>query len=137
MAGLVDAGLGGGVADHTDGLARAFASARVGLGTLAAHGQAAQVANATVTLDALETLEIHANLPAQIAFDGVFAVLNGMDDLRKLLFGQVLGPNAGINVGASEDLFRVAGADAVDVAQGDLDAFIGRDFYSDDASHIF
>ena len=32
--------------------------------------------------------------------------------------------------------FGVAGADAVDVAQGDIDALVGRDFHADDTSHI-
>ena len=45
-----------GIADDADGLARAFASAGVGLGALAADGQAAQMANAAIALDALQTL---------------------------------------------------------------------------------
>jgi len=42
----VDAGLGGGVTDNADGLARTFPSAGVGLGALATDREAAQMANA-------------------------------------------------------------------------------------------
>src|SRR4051794_20670789 len=76
-------------ANHTDGLAGTFASAGVGLGALAANGQAAQVANATVTLDSLKAFEVHADLSAQVALDDILAVLNGMNDLGELLLGQI------------------------------------------------
>ena len=81
----MDASLGSRVPHDTDGLARAFASAGVGLCTLPAHRQAAQVSNASITLDALQPLEVHADLAPQITFDDVFAVLDRMDDLRELL----------------------------------------------------
>jgi len=77
----VDAGFGGGIADDADGLARAFAGSRVGLGTLAADGQTPEVSNSAIAFDALQALQDHANFPAQIAFDQVFSILNGMDNL--------------------------------------------------------
>jgi hypothetical protein len=49
---------------------------------------------------------------------------------------EVFGADLGINVRASEDVFRIAGTDAVDVAQGDVDALVRRDFYSDNTSHV-
>src|SRR5712691_3676803 len=116
----MDAGFGGWAADDADGLAGTFAGAGVGLGTLAANGQAAQMADAAITFDALQALEVHTDLAAEIAFNDVFAVLNGVNDLGKLLFGQVLGANAGINFGFFENDVRVARADAVDVAERDI-----------------
>src|SRR4051812_30990347 len=80
-----------GVTLHTDSLARAFACARVGRGALTADGQTAQVADAAIALDALQTLEVHAEFAAQVTFDDILAVLNGVNDLGHLLFRQVLG----------------------------------------------
>jgi hypothetical protein len=133
---LMDARLSGGVADDTDSLARAFASARIRLSALAADGQTAQMTNPAVALDPLQPLQIHADLATKVAFDHVFAILNGMDNLRELLLRQILRANGGINTRASQNVFGVAGADPVNVAQRDVDAFIGRNFYSDDASHV-
>ncbi len=82
---LVDAGLGVRVALHADGFARAFARAGVGLRALAAHGQAAHVADAAVALDALQALEVHAEFAAQVAFDDVLAFLDRVNDLGELL----------------------------------------------------
>ena len=53
----------------THGLARALACAGVGGGTLAAHGQPATVANATIAVDGLEALEIGGVLAAKIALN--------------------------------------------------------------------
>ena len=105
----MDAGLGGWAAHDADGLARAFASAGVGLGALAAHGQAAQVADAPVTLDALEALEVHADLAAQVALDDVLAVLDGVDDLGKLLLSQVLGADGRVDLGLGQDTTALLG----------------------------
>ena len=91
----MDAGLGGWAANDANRLARAFARAGVSLGALPANRQSPQVANAAIALDALQSFEVHANLAAEIALDYIFAVLNGVHDLRELLFGQILGADAG------------------------------------------
>src|SRR3974377_356151 len=105
---LMDAGFGGWAPDNTDGFARAFAGAGVGLGALAADGQASKVPDAAIAFNALEPLEIHADLAAQITFDHVFAVLDGVDDLRELLLGQVLGADGRVNFGPGQDVFGIA-----------------------------
>jgi hypothetical protein len=111
----VDAGLGVWIALHTDGLARAFACAGVGLRALAAHGQSAHMPDAAITFDALQPLEIHADLTAQVAFDDVSTFLNCMDDLRKLLLGQILRADRGINVRPLKDFPGVDRTDAINV----------------------
>src|SRR5258706_13916688 len=131
----MDAGLGGGIAHHTDGFARTFARARVGLSTLAAHRQAAQVTDAPVAFDTLQALQIHANLATEVAFDDVLAILDGMDNQGELLLGEIFGTDGGVDLGISQDDLGIAGANAVDVTQSDVDAFVGGDFYSDDAGH--
>src|SRR5262245_5198594 len=125
------------IALHADGLARTFAGAGVGLRSLAAHGQAAHVADAAVALDTLQALQVHADLAAQIAFDDILAVLNRVHDLGKLLLGEILGANRRIDLRAGEDVLRVAGTDAVDRAQRDINALVRRNFNTNDAGHKF
>src|SRR5579859_1688202 len=131
----MDAGLGVRVALHADGLAWSFARAGVGLGPLAAHRQSAHVPDATITFDALQPFEVHANFTAQVAFYDVPALLNGMDNLRKLLFGQILRADARIDIGVFQNLLRVGRTDAINVAQRDVDALVRRNFHSNDACH--
>jgi hypothetical protein len=131
----VDAGFGVGIALDTDSFAGAFASAGVGGSALAANGQAAQMADAAVALNALEALEVHAQLAPQIAFDDVFAVLDGMNNLGQLLFIQVLGTDGGIDLGLGQDDFGIGRADAKDVAQSDVNSLLARDFNTNNTSH--
>src|SRR5690349_18253356 len=102
----MNAGFGSWAADDADSLARAFAGARVGLGTLAANRQPTQMANAAVAFDALEALQVHTDFAAEVAFDDVFAVLDRVNDLGKLLLGEILGANGGIDVGPLKDDLR-------------------------------
>src|SRR5262249_39544648 len=101
------------VAHDTNCLSRTLPSARVSLSALSAHRQPAQVPDAPITLDALQAFEVHADFAAKITFDNVLPILNGMDDLRQLLFAQIFRANGGVNVGLGQNVFRVAGADAV------------------------
>ncbi len=131
----MNTGLGGWVANDTDSLARALAGTGVGLSSLAANRESSKMPHPAITLDTLEPLEIHPDFPPQVAFDDVFAVLDRVDDLRKLLFGQVLGANGSIDIGFGQNVDRVFGANPINVAQGDIDALIRRNFYTNDAGH--
>ena len=131
----MNTGLGSRVADNADRLARALAGAGVGLGALASNRQATEVADTTVAFDGLEALEVHADFAAQVALDDVLAVLDGMNNLRELSLGQIFGADAGIDIGFGQDDLGIGGANAVDVAQGNVDALIGWNFNSDDTSH--
>ena len=99
-------GLGVLGADDADGLARALAGAGIGLRALAADGQAAAMADAAVTIDRLEALEIALDIAAQIALDQQAAAGDGVDDRVELLDAQILGADVGIDVGGLEDLLR-------------------------------
>src|SRR4051794_28207982 len=133
---LVNASLGSRVTGDTDSFARTLARARVCLRTLTANRQAAQMANATIALDALEPLEIHTDFAAEVAFNHVLTILDGMHDLRELRFGKVLGADRAVDIRAFEDLERVRRADAVNVTQRDIDALIRGNFYSNDTGHV-
>ena len=133
---LVNASLRVRIALHADRLAWAFARARIGGGALAAHRQTAQVTHAAIALDGLQPLEVHAQLAAKVAFDHVLTILDGVNDFRELRLVEVLCADARVNPGRFQDIHGVLGTDAVDVAQGDIDALVGRDFYTNDACHI-
>jgi hypothetical protein len=131
----VDASLGAGIALNADCLTRSLARPSVGLRTLTANGQAAQVADATVAFDGLKALQIETEFASQISFDHIPAVLNGMHDQRELSFCQVFGPNRRINVGASQDVDRILGSNAVDIAKRNVDSLLARNFNTDDTCH--
>ena len=120
----MNAGLGVRIALHADSLARTFACAGIRLGALATDGQSAEMADAAVALDALETLQVHTDFAAEIAFDHVFAVLDGMNDLRKLGFGEVASADGTFDPGFLEDQLCVHRADAINVAKGNIDPLL-------------
>jgi hypothetical protein len=126
----------GRVTDDTDSLSRAFTRASVCLSSLSSDGQAAEVADAAVAFDTLKALEIHTDFAAKVTFDDVFAILNRVDDLGQLLFAQIFRANGRVNVGLGQDVFRVAGSDAVNVTERDVDALIRRNFYANDTCHV-
>ena len=57
-----------------DGLCRAFAGTRVGVGPLTTHRQVTAVTQATVATKVHQTLDVHLCLTAQVAFDGQVGV---------------------------------------------------------------
>jgi len=77
----VDAGLGGRTADDTHRLTRPLRVRALVWVRCPRTRQAAQVPDAAIRLDALQSLEVHANLSAQITLNDIFAVLNGVDYL--------------------------------------------------------
>jgi hypothetical protein len=87
IKGLVDTGFCGWATDHADSFAWTFASAGVGLGSLSTDRQTAQVPDAAIAFDTLQPFEIHADFPAEVTFNDILSVLDGMDNLRELLLG--------------------------------------------------
>jgi len=126
----MDACFGVRVTLDADRLTRTFAGPGVRLGALTADGQAAKVTDATVALDTLEALQVHADFAAKIAFDHVFAVLDGMNDLRKLGFAQVLRADRAINACALQDLPGIHRAESVDITKRDIDALFRRNVHT-------
>ena len=55
--------------DDADGLARPLTGTCVGLGALATHRKSATVAETTVAVNCLETLEVALNLTAKVTLD--------------------------------------------------------------------
>src|SRR5438552_14834443 len=132
----MNAGFGIGITLNADGLARSLAGPGIGLGALTADRQPTQMADAAITLDGLEALEVQTDFAAQVAFGDVFAVLDGVDELRQLLFVQIFGAQSRIDAGLGQDRLGIDRSDAIDITQRDFDAFIGGDIDSENAWHI-
>jgi hypothetical protein len=65
--------------------------------------------DAAIAFDALQSFKIHAEFAAQIALDDILALLDRVNDLGKLLLGQILRANRAVNVGALENLEALTG----------------------------
>ena len=131
----MNTGLGVRIALDTDCLTRTFARARVGRGALTADRQTAQMADAAIAFDALQSLEVHPQLPAQIALDHILALLDRVNDLGKLLLVQILRASVEINPRLLQDDPGIDRADAINVAKRDFDPLLARDFYANDTCH--
>jgi hypothetical protein len=123
----MDPGFGVRIPLDADSFSGSFAGACVGGGSLAADGQAAQVTYAAVAFDGLEAFEVESDFAAEITFGDVFSFLDGVNDLGELLFVQIFGTDGGIDGRAFEDDPGVGRADSIDIAQGDIDAFVAGD----------
>lgn len=95
------------------------------------------MANATVAVDGLETLEVALQFPAQVTFNHDIQGTDRVDDGIQLFRREVFGADVGIDVGDFQHTLGVAGTDTIDVGQGRFDAFVTGNFYSKKAWHIF
>src|SRR5215204_3552824 len=118
-----------------DRLRLALAGAGVGVGALAAHRQAAAVAQAPVGAEIHEPLDVHRHFAAQVALDDVVAV-DGLADLKHFRVGQLADPALGRDADLVGDLLGLSRADTVDVLERDHDALVGRDIDACDAGHV-
>ena len=71
-----------------DRLGRALAGARIGVRALAADRQVAAMTQAAIAAEVHQTLDVHRDFAAQIAFDDVVAV-DGFADLQDFGVGQL------------------------------------------------
>ena len=120
---------------NADGLALALAGTGVGARALAADREAAEVAETAVALDRLEALQVLGDVAAEVAFALIAHADDVLDDLVELLLGEVLRPHGGIEAEGLADLGGPAGADTVDVAEGDLYFLVVGNVYAEDSRH--
>src|ERR1043165_4421214 len=106
-----------------NGLARTFARARVGAGTLAPDGQVALVPGAAVTLDFLQACDVLLFLAAQLSFDHVLAV-KYVGDPGDLFFGQLFRLALRVNLGLFAHFQRRRGANAPNIAERNMGRFL-------------
>src|SRR5260370_29322499 len=113
---------------------------RVGARALPADREAAAVAHAAVGTDLGQALDVRRDVAPEVALDeDLLARCHTVDDLAQagnLLLAEVLGPDVRVEVGRLHDLLRGRAADAVDVHQGDDDAFGVGDVNAGDPRHL-
>ena len=95
------------------------------------------MADATVAIDGLETLQVGGDLAAEVALDHPFVLRDDVEDLVELLLSEVLGPHGGIEAGLLDDSGRHGRPDAVDVAERVRDLLLRWNFYTEEAWHGF
>jgi hypothetical protein len=88
------------------------------------------VANATITVDSLEALEISLYLSAEITLNQNLISIDRVDDGVELLRAQVFGAGVWINVRLLENFFGVARAHSINVGKRSFDAFVAGYVYS-------
>src|SRR6478735_4448833 len=71
-----------------DRLGRPLARTRVGVGTLTTNRQPAAMAQAAIAAEVHQTLDVHAGLATQVAFDQVVAV-DHFTDLQHFLIAEL------------------------------------------------
>src|SRR5499427_1279051 len=117
-----------------DRLGRTLARARVGVGTLAAHRQAATMAQAAIAAEVHQTLDVDADLAAQVALDEIVAV-DHFADLQNFLVGELADAAVQRDLHLLHDLASVSLADTMDVLKRDQHALVGRDVDAGDTGH--
>src|ERR1043165_2668188 len=117
-----------------DRLGRTLARARIGVGALAAHRQAAAMTQAAIAAEIHQTLDVDAGLATKIALDQIVAV-DHFADLQNFLVAELADATLRGNLHLLDDLGRVLLADAMDVLERDQDALVGRDIHTGNTGH--
>jgi hypothetical protein len=118
-----------------DGLTFAFTSAGIRVSALTTDWEALTVAETTVAIDLLETLQIDLQFPAEVTFDNVVVRLNVGDDGTQLFVGQFTGAGIRIDINLLQDLFSKAWADAIDVRKRSFDALFVWNIDTENTGH--
>ena len=96
-------GLGVRVALHADRLARALASAGVGLGALTTHWQTAAVSDAAVAVDGSQALQMCLQFTAKVTFSNKLHGLNRLNDQCDLLVRKLARSDVRVDITSRED----------------------------------
>src|SRR6202165_2727860 len=124
-----------GLLAYADRLAGTAAGAGVGAGALSPDRQAAPVAQAAISADFHEALDIERDLAAKLAFNLGFLVEN-VAEAADLLVVQVLDAHVGIDVRDRQDAPRGMRTDPEDVGERDFDALLAGNINAGNSSHL-
>src|SRR5881394_1956352 len=117
-----------------DRLGRALARARIGVGALTAHRQAAAMTQAAIAAEVHQTLDVDADFSTKIALDQIVAV-DHFANLQNFLVAELADATLSGDLYLLDDLGRVLLADAMDVLERDQDALVGRDIHTGNTGH--
>ncbi len=82
------------------------------------------MADAPITFNSLQAFQIHAQFAAQIPLNHIFTLLDGMNDLGQLLFGEVFSPNLRIDGRLLDNGLGINRAETINVAEGNVDPLL-------------
>src|SRR5690348_7725825 len=103
---------------------------------LAADRQAAAVTVSAIGTNLDQTLDVHRDVLAQVAFNVAFR-LDHLADAVDFVFAEILHLLVAFDVRGAENTGRAWMADAVDVGQRDLRVLIARKVHACNTSHLF
>jgi hypothetical protein len=81
-----------------------------------------------------QAFDVHCNIAPQVAFDHVIAV-DRLTDLQDLCVGQVVNPPLAGDANLAANLLGELRANAMNILEGDDDAFLRRNVNACDTSH--
>src|SRR4029077_1574077 len=117
-----------------DGLGRAFAGARVGVGALSTNREPAPVTQPAVAAEIHQPLDVHGNFAPQIAFHDIVAV-DHFANLQHVLVAELGHPTRWVDVHLFHDFLGLLRPDAMDILQGDHNALVCRYVNTSDTGH--
>src|SRR6195256_586591 len=106
------------------------------MGALTAHRQSAAMTQAAIAAEIHQTLDVHAGLASQVAFDHIVAV-DYFTDLQNFLIAQLRDATIVGNLDLLQDVGRIPLADAVDILERDQHALVGRNIHAGNTGHGF
>src|SRR4051794_17855724 len=117
-----------------DRLGRTLARTRIGVGALTAHRQSAAMTQAAIAAEVHQTLDVHAGLATQVAFDHIVAI-DDFTNLQDFLIAELRYPALGWNLDFVHDFGGVLLADAMDILERDQHALVGRNVHAGNTGH--
>ena len=93
------------------------------------------MANASIAIDCLETLQIACDFAAEVTLEHPFVLGDDMENLVELLFRQVLRPHIRIEASFLDQQIGPRGTDAVDVTEGKRDFLLRRNIDAEETRH--
>jgi hypothetical protein len=103
--------------------------------TLAPYRKPLAVAQSAIAPEIHQPLDIHCDLPPQVALDGIVAIDN-LANAQHVVVCQFVHAPLERNTDPVADLKGLGSADAVDVSEPDRDPLLVRDIDARDARHL-
>ena len=115
-------------------LARPFAGACIGAGTLTTHWQSATMTETTITTNVHQALDVHRRLSTQITFDSELCDL--VTNFFQIGIGQFLDLFGISNATCFADFASTGTPNAINSRQANFGMLMGRNIDTSDTSHV-
>src|SRR5579871_2557918 len=113
---------------------RTFPGTGIGVRPLTANRQTTAVPQSTVTAKIRQALDVHRDFAPKITLDDIIAV-DDLANLNDFRLGQIADAAILTDPDFLADILGIRGTDAMNVAQRDFDAFVGRNVNPGDTGH--